>query len=132
MVFISRKNKALDTQTQASERGSLQADGESEDGNEIPEHAPAKVASPSERSQVNNTLLTDYKFGIADRLLETVATKTPSHMKRSPDLVPLSKQFDTMRKRLRQMIATAKRYHESMAALDKDRMQVRRRFAVLF
>ena len=119
MVF-ARKNKALDTK--ASEQ--VQVEGGVDDvEHEVPEQAPAKVDSPSERLKQTNPLA-DYKFGIADRLLEAVATKCVLMPKRSPDLVPLSKQFDTMRKRLRQMIGTAKKYHESMITLDKDRMQV--------
>jgi hypothetical protein len=125
MVFLGRKNKALDAQ--AVEQGSCRSNGE--DFKEIPEQAPFKSAS-SEESLVSP--LADYKFGIAERLQETVAVKAASsQVKRSPDLVPLSKQFDALRRRLRQMIATSKKYHESMLALDKDRMQVRRRFSVL-
>lgn len=132
MVFLARKNKALDAQ--ASEQGSFRTNGEDEDANEVPEQAPPQAtphqASPSEKSVVSP--LDDYKFGVAERLQETVAIKTAcSKVKRSPDLVPLSKQFDSLRKRLRQMIATAKKYHESMLVLDKDRLQVRRRVAKL-
>ena len=69
-----------------------------------------------------------YKFGIADRLSRAVAEHfaETDTSKRSPDLVPLTKQFEETRKRLRQMIGTAKRYHASVRVLDQDRMKVSR------
>lgn len=121
--MFSRRFKAQETQT--SEKEEIQDCDKQDD---IPEQAPnasnVSMTPSDERSQQMNPL-TDYKFGIAERLVETVAAKSVHMQKRSPDLVPLSKQFDAMRKRLRQMIYTAKRYHESMNILDKDRMRVR-------
>ena len=71
----------------------------------------------------------EYKFGIADRLQRAVAEHSfagfgGADTKRSPDLVPLTKQFEETRKRLRQLIATSKRYHASISTLDQDRMKV--------
>jgi len=73
----------------------------------------------------------EYKFGISDRLSRAVDDicgpqgSVLDAVKRSPDLVPLSKQFEDMRKRLRQTIGTAKRYQASLTALDQDRTKVR-------
>lgn len=74
-----------------------------------------------------------YKFGIADRLSRAVDA-TPNveeAVKRSPDLVPLSKKFEDMRKRLRQMINKARLYHASMSTLDQDRIEVCKRSALI-
>lgn len=68
----------------------------------------------------------DYKFGIAERLESAVATKKSNdHGKRSPDLVPLSKEYESMRKNLRSLISAAKNYQESMNVVDQERMKVR-------
>jgi hypothetical protein len=87
------------------------------------EQAPAVVQSSSFRSaQI------EYKFDIASRLDESVAVKLVNAPNRSPDLIPLTKSFDAMRKQLRQLISSAKQYHKSMIALDVDRLQVREVF----
>jgi hypothetical protein len=93
------------------------------------EQAPLAVQHSSSRSTHSSThqILTPnvaYKFDIAGRLDESVAIKLVSAPNRSPDLIPLTKSFDAMRKRLRQLIATVKRYGKSMSALDMDRLQV--------
>ena len=69
--------------------------------------------------------LPEYIFGISERFEEAIASKSTRTEKRSPDLVPLTKEFETMRKRLRQLIVSAKKYHETAAALDKSRVEVR-------
>lgn len=115
MVFKIRKNKALADPPQAKE----------EEDTKAPEQAPSNAASSEfSLASVGDNPLTDDKFGIANRLVETVAAKSVSQVKRSPDLVALSKQFDAMRKRLRQLITTAKKYHKSMAVLDKNKLQM--------
>jgi hypothetical protein len=94
------------------------------------EQAPKKSSSTfSTRSSSSSSQPSQpsYKFGILERLNDAVEMKltnstTVSH--RSPDLIPLMKSFDIMRKKLRQMIATAKKYHQSMINLDSDRIQV--------
>jgi hypothetical protein len=84
-------------------------------------------APPEQAPPVDNTATTPtvtYKFGIAERLDEAVPKKSMSLQKRSPDLVPLSKDFEEMRKNLRQMIASAKKFQESMITMDKNRLQM--------
>ena len=64
---------------------------------------------------------------ILERLNDAVALKltlSTTASRRSPDLIPLMKSFDLMRKKLRQMIVTTKKYHQSMMNLDLDRIQV--------
>ena len=110
------------------------SDDENEDDEEDMEQAPKTSTASSSSStfrtlsQQSQIVLTEnYKFGILERLNHAVARKltnsaTASH--RSPDLIPLMKSFDILRKKLRHMIATTKKYHESMINLDSDRVQV--------
>ena len=85
----------------------------------LPEKPKDAVAAKTEED------IPVYKFGIAHRLDRAVAEHFADiDSKRSPDLVPLTKQFEETRKRLRQMIGTAKRYQASVRALDLDRMKV--------
>jgi hypothetical protein len=66
-----------------------------------------------------------HKFGIADRLNDGVIARSTSSEKRSPDLVPLSKEFDVIRKHLRQLNISAQQYHDSLCKMNKQRSQVR-------
>ena len=87
-----------------------------------------RTPSSSSSSQQSQLMLAEnYKFGILERLNDAVALKltlSTTASRRSPDLIPLMKSFDLMRKKLRQMIATTKKYHQSMMNLDSDRIQV--------
>lgn len=80
----------------------------------------------SSKSQLSTPNI-EYKFDIASRLDDSVAIKLVNAPNRSPDLIPLTKSFDAMRKRLRQLISSAKQYHKSMNVLDMDRLQVSQR-----
>jgi hypothetical protein len=62
---------------------------------------------------------------IAARLDEAVLKGAKSDVNRSSDLVPLSQDFDQMRKKLRSLIAAAKQYRAARVQLDKTRMEVR-------
>ena len=85
----------------------------------VPEKPKDTVAAKTEED------IPVYKFGIAHRLDRAAAEHFADiDSKRSPDLVPLTKQFEETRKRLRQIIGTAKRYQASVRALDLDRMKV--------
>ena len=64
-----------------------------------------------------------YKTHIAARLDQAVKNAKP--VNRSSDLVPLSDDFDQMRRRLRSLIAAAKQYHTARAQVEKTRMEVR-------
>jgi hypothetical protein len=74
--------------------------------------------------QAPTSTITEYKFGMAERLQLAVASKAGLTVKRSPDLVPLGKQFDAMRKQMRQLIQTAKTLHSSMEKVNVDRVKV--------
>jgi protein required for attachment to host cells len=126
MVFGRRKPNP-DTIPPSDE---LKRDEDVDESQDDLEQAPAPINRSSFRSSISSTQpsslrSTEYKFGIADRLNETVlATNSVNAPNRSPDLIPLTKKFDAMRKRLRQLIATAKKYHKSLNTLDIDRLEV--------
>lgn len=135
MKFNSlRRNKASEDAAQSSEH-SFQEDEAARDKPAVESEAPALEQAPPSTTIATTTTTTTapekveeatYKFGIADRL-NHVVERAPEvdSAKRSPDLVPLTKQFEDMRKKLRGMLATAKRYHSSLQTLDQDRLQVR-------
>jgi len=54
----------------------------------------------------------------------TAAVKAHKPVNRSADLVPLGKDFDKMRKRLRSLILAAKKYHVAQCELEKSRNDV--------
>jgi predicted nucleic acid-binding Zn ribbon protein len=62
------------------------------------------------------------KTKIAARL--EAAAKGVIKVKRSSDLVPLSHEYEVMRKRLRALLAGAKEYHASVEKLNRARMDV--------
>lgn len=64
-----------------------------------------------------------YKKDIAARLDE--ALKGAKSFNRSSDLVPLSRDVDQMRKRLRSLIAAVKQHHAARVQVEKTRMEVR-------
>jgi outer membrane protein TolC len=76
----------------------------------------AKVALTKVPAAVNKTY-------IAKRL--DAALKGAKPVNRSSDLVPLGREFDLMRKKLRLLIAAAKHYHAARAEVEKARMEVR-------
>jgi len=76
---------------------------------------PPKVA-PAETKPVCKT-------EIASRI--DGALQAAKHVNRSADLVPLSHDFDQMRKQLKNLIKSSMKYQYAMAELDKARMDVR-------
>jgi hypothetical protein len=64
-----------------------------------------------------------YKTDIAARLDAVLKGAKP--VNRSSDLVPLSHEFDQMRKQLRSLVASAKEYHTARVQVEKARMEVR-------
>ena len=131
MVFLARKGKMVDVPAPAKEktRKEKEEDDDDDDDDVSSREAEADSAQPAEQApstgQSSRSHHSEYKFGIAERLTRAVKEKAlENEAKRSPDLVPLSKQFDAMRKRLRAMIQTAKQYKKSMEKVDDDRMQV--------
>jgi hypothetical protein len=90
--------------------------GDAKNPESQPEQAPqAKIEAPA----------VVHKFGIADRLNDGVIARSTSSEKRSPDLVPLSKEFDVIRKQLRQLNISAQQYHDSLCKMNKQRSMVR-------
>jgi hypothetical protein len=89
---------------------------------------PASLARHRPNKLDNKVLPTPSKHGIAERLDRAVeAVMTSKHTQqqhRSPDLVPLSKEFACMRTQLRHLIVTTQGYHITLAKHDKERMQV--------
>lgn len=67
-----------------------------------------------------------YQTRIAARLDAAVLKGATSNVNRSSELVPLSQDFDQMRKRLRSLIAAVKHYGTASAQVAKARMEVRR------
>ena len=64
------------------------------------------------------------KFKISDRLDKVLEQKTPVKNHRSPDLVPLTKDYEDLKKNLRSLVTTSKAYHEATKQLDKSRTEV--------
>lgn len=62
---------------------------------------------------------------IEDRLLLEVAKVKQGAQSRAPEIVPLSKQYNVFRKKLRLLVAAAKKYHETTMKQDKARAEVR-------
>jgi hypothetical protein len=131
MVFGRRKpalsNGSVDD-TQSS-RNLLHEESKKHVGEEDKvEQAPkqkVQIQSSPQPISSKQQLSDNYKFGILERLNEAVASKMfDSASYRSPDLIPLMKGYDTMRKKLRLLISLAKKYHQSMLTLDFDRMEV--------
>jgi hypothetical protein len=66
-----------------------------------------------------------YKTPIAARLDEAVLKGAKSNVNRSSELVPLSQDYDQMRKRLRSVIVAATQYLAAIVQVEKARMEVR-------
>jgi hypothetical protein len=66
-----------------------------------------------------------YKTNIAARLDKGVLKGAESGVNRSSDLVPLSQEYDQMRKRLRNLIVATKKYRTASVQVEKARMEVR-------
>jgi len=134
MKFNSfRRSKASEDAAPPSE-DSFQEDEAARDKPAVESEAPTLeqalptttiTTTPTTTTAPENVEEATYKFGIADRL-NHVVERAPEvdSAKRSPDLVPLTKQFEDMRKKLRGMLVTAKRYHGSLQTLDQNRLQV--------
>jgi hypothetical protein len=62
---------------------------------------------------------------VAARLEQAVAQGSSKPVNRSADLVPLTHEFDKLKRRLRALITAAKQYHECMGRMYRARMEVR-------
>ena len=94
---------------------------------------PAEGREDSEKTEVTKpagamakVVLTKVPAGnktyIATRLDEALKGAKP--VNRSSDLVPLGREFDLMRKKLRLLITAAKHYHAARVEVEKARMEV--------
>jgi hypothetical protein len=81
-------------------------------------HHPGKTTSKETVVPVEGRQKTE----ISARLAKAV--DAAKQVNRSADLIPLSQEFDTMRKKLRSLLQAAKNYHSVMIQLDKMRMGV--------
>lgn len=91
------------------------SDNEMETMNVEEAPAPVKVSHQPEAALPNKT-------GINERLDEAVRVMPP--VNRSADLVPLTRDYDSMRKKLKALIASAKFYKASVLGVDNARMDV--------
>lgn len=82
------------------------------------EDVPTSPMSPSNK--------TSYKTKIDQRLTQALDRQDDfATLRRSPDLIPLAKQYQDFRKQLRTLIATMKRYQETTQKMHLARKQVR-------
>jgi hypothetical protein len=70
------------------------------------------------------------KTRIGMRLAQAVDA-APVTKNRSPELVPLTKDYDVFRKRLRTLIAATKKFHEQTKQMEQARLQVVKELSVL-
>ena len=63
---------------------------------------------------------------VSERLDKAVEMKaeSPKNKNRSPDLVPLTKDYDVLKKNLRALVAATKAYQEAIEQMDKSRTEV--------
>lgn len=81
----------------------------------------SNVNSPQKHSANPDHEITN-KTKISARLNK--ALKTATSVNRSSDLVTLNRDYDTMRRELKALISSARKYHDSMIQVDKARLDV--------
>ena len=82
----------------------------------------SRVRARQQPQQQDNVVVNRLK--ISDRLDKVLEQKTPVKNHRSPDLVPLTKDYEDLKKNLRSLVTTSKAYHEATKQLDKSRTEV--------
>ena len=82
----------------------------------------SRVRGRQQQQQQDNGVVNRLK--ISDRLDKVLEQKTPAKNHRSPDLVPLTKDYEDLKKNLRSLVTTSKTYHEATKQLDKSRTEV--------
>jgi hypothetical protein len=102
-----------------SEKKTTPAEGEEEsEKKKTPE-----VKKPTGSKVVLTKVPPASKTYIATRLDKVLKGAKP--VNRSSDLVPLSHEFDQMRKHLRSLVSATKQYHAARVQVEKARMEVR-------
>jgi hypothetical protein len=89
----------------------------------LPESTSTEVPPPSSSPSKKNDLSTN-KTKVAARLVKAIED-SESHDHRSPELVPLTKEYQNLRKRLRSLIASAKAYQAATRQVEQARSKVR-------
>jgi pyruvate/2-oxoglutarate dehydrogenase complex dihydrolipoamide acyltransferase (E2) component len=93
--------------------------------NKPPKQESAKTKSPARSPKV--AAPPQYKTNIAARVtkaVEDATVDTSTH--RSTELVPLTQDFDVMRKNLRNLVLSAKKYHAAAGSVNSARSGVSR------
>ena len=90
----------------------LKKEGTPKDGNGI-------IASKQVKED-----LAKYKTKVAVRLLKALEGMSPEHAYRSPDLVPLTADFQDMKKKLKALITSAKAYQAATLKVEDARSKV--------
>lgn len=92
--------------------------------------APTKTASSSEKAYTRrsvakptNTEVVQKSTHVLYRLTHAVKQR-PMEPSRSTELVPLTKEFDDMRKQLRLCVQAVRKYHQAMQEVTKCRTDV--------
>ena len=81
------------------------------------------LESIGRKGKVKDVPSSSGKTGIAARLDKSMKAYVP--VNRSSDLVPLTHEFHTMRKQVRDLIDAAKQYDLTRSEVDKARLKVR-------
>jgi hypothetical protein len=117
---------ATDGVASANAIGSPEKADPSDDGSNSPMDTTGEDESPLDEIPPSLSNLGSYQkiTLIEDRLNEAVAKVEPNVQNRSPDIVPLAKTYDALRKKLRLLVAASKKYHEASLAQDKARTDV--------
>jgi hypothetical protein len=82
-----------------------------------------KLSTKGSTDDLTNTV--PNRFKIADRLDKAVSQGMPNAKNRSPDLVPLTKEYELLRKNLRALLATTKAYQVAVQTIEEARSEVR-------
>jgi hypothetical protein len=122
----------------------FEEDAESEDEKPTPDATDAveapipmqekKEGTPKDGEGITTSIkaekedLSKYKTQVASRLAKALEEMSPSSAHRSPDLVPLTKDFQNMRKKLRSLIVSAKAYQKATLKVEKSRSKVSHSF----
>jgi hypothetical protein len=82
-----------------------------------------KLSTKGSTDDLTNTL--PNRFKITERLDKAVSLGMPNAKNRSPDLVPLTKEYEQLRKNLRALMAATKAYQVAVQTIEESRSEVR-------
>ena len=111
-----------------SKRGTPSGSGDqSDDDNFSKDSRRSRSRSPGPRRGTRAKQQQDNganQFKISDRLDKVLDQNTPVTKHRSPDLIPLTRDYEDLKKKLRSLVTTSKAYHEVTQQVDKSRTAV--------